>query len=63
MDPVTAIKIVLSLVPDLLMTSGGRMIAGGYIGRKYYSTTALMKSGYLYTGGYVYTAGKRKENP
>jgi hypothetical protein len=63
MDPVTAITTILALIPDLLMTSGGRLIAGGYIGGRYYSTTALMKSGYLYTGGYVYTAGRRKKNP
>jgi hypothetical protein len=63
MDPVTALTTILALIPDLLMTSGGRLIAGGYIGGRYYSTTALMKSGYLYTGGYIYTAGKRKKNP
>jgi hypothetical protein len=63
MDPVTAITTILALIPDFLMTSGGRLIEGGYIGGRYYSTTALMKSGYLYTGGYIYTAGKRKKNP
>jgi hypothetical protein len=28
MDPVTAITTILSLIPDLLMTKGGKLIAG-----------------------------------
>jgi hypothetical protein len=59
MDPVTAISTILSLIPGLLMTKGGQLIAGRYIGGRYYSTTALMKSGYLYTGGF-YSAGARR---
>jgi hypothetical protein len=60
MDPVTAITTILSLIPDLLVTRSGRLIAGAYIGGRYYNTTALLKSGYSNTGGLVYAAGRTK---
>jgi hypothetical protein len=59
MDPVTAITKILSLIPDLLMTKGGPLIAGRYIGGRYFSTAALTKGGYLYTG-VLYSADARR---
>jgi hypothetical protein len=29
MDPTTALSMLLSLIPDLLMTKGGQLIRGG----------------------------------
>jgi hypothetical protein len=58
MDPATAIATVISLIADMLLTNGGRMIAGRYIGGRYFSTTALRKAGYLYTGGGISEARK-----
>jgi hypothetical protein len=43
MDPVSIVTTILSLIPDLLSTRGGRLIAGRYIAGKYFSTTALNK--------------------
>jgi hypothetical protein len=43
MDPVSIVTTILSLIPDLLSTRGGRLIAGKYIAGKYFSTIALNK--------------------
>jgi hypothetical protein len=43
MDPVSIVSTILSLIPDLISTRGGRLIAGKYIAGKYFSTTALEK--------------------
>jgi hypothetical protein len=44
MDPVSAILTVLSLIPDLISTKGGRIIGGVYVGGKYYSSIALERA-------------------
>jgi len=43
MDPVSIVTTILSLIPDLLSTRGGRLIAGRYIAGKYFSSVALNK--------------------
>jgi len=44
MDPVSAILTVLSLIPDLISTKGGRIIGGVYVRGKYYSSIALERA-------------------
>jgi hypothetical protein len=42
MDPTTAISMLLSLIPDLLMTKGGQLITGGiYVGGKYITSQTM----------------------
>jgi len=44
MDPVSAILTVLSLIPDLISTKGGRIIGAVYVGGKYYISVALERA-------------------
>jgi hypothetical protein len=50
MDPTTALSMIFSLIPDLLMTSGGQLITGGvYVGGKYITSQTM--DGYNFYGG------------
>ncbi|MCS7318130.1 MAG: hypothetical protein NZZ41_07505, partial [Candidatus Dojkabacteria bacterium] len=50
MDPTTALSTIFSLIPDLLMTSGGQLITGGvYVGGKYITSQTM--NGYNFYGG------------
>jgi hypothetical protein len=50
MDPTTALSMILCLIPDHLMTSGGHLITDGvYVGGKYITSQTM--DGYNFYGG------------